>query len=128
MALKDFDTWNKKKKVLDSSDVGLYFYEREIWWCSLGLNVGFEQDGKHKNFTRPVLVLKKFSKDVFIGIPLSTSKKVGRYYHKFNFLDEESNALLSQIRLLDAKRLVDKLGRIPPETFEEIRSKVKKLL
>lgn len=94
----------------------------------MGVNVGFEQDGKNEYFTRPVLVLKKFSKDVFIGVPLSTSNKEGKYYYKFNFQGQESNALLSQIRLFDTKRLKDKLGRLPKSIFKELRQKVKDLL
>ncbi len=126
---KDFDKWNEhKKEIHDKSDEGLYFYEREIWWCSLGVNIGYEQDGKNEFFARPVLVLKKFSKDVFIGVPLSTSNKEGRYYFKFNFQNQTSNALLSQIRLFDAKRLKDKLGQLPEEVFKEIRKRIKGLL
>jgi len=125
---KDFDKWNEHKKTIDSINTDLYFYERDIWWCSLGINVGFEQDGKNEYFTRPVLVLKKFSKDVFIGVPLSTSNKEGRYYFKFNFQEQKSNALLSQVRLFDTKSLKDKLGRLPKNIFKEIRQKIKDLL
>ena len=45
--MKNFDTWNKEKKNLEN--VGhdtLAFHEREIWWCSIGFNLGDEQDGK----------------------------------------------------------------------------------
>lgn len=125
---KDFDKWNEHKKRINETDADLYFYERDIWWCSLGVNVGFEQDGKNEHFTRPILILKKFSKDVFIGIPLSTSKKEGRYYFKFKFNNQESNALLSQIRLFDTKRLVDKLGKLPKSVFKEIRQRAKDIL
>ena len=31
--------------------------------------MGFEEDGKNDNFVRPVLVLKKFNNDMFLGIP-----------------------------------------------------------
>ena len=125
---KDFDKWNEHKKAIDGTNANLYFYERDIWWCSLGVNVGFEEDGKNEYYTRPILVLKKFSKDVFIGVPLSTSSKEGRYYFKFNFQGQKSNALLSQIRLFDTKRLKDKLGRLPKGIFKEIRQKVKDLI
>lgn len=125
---KDFDKWNEHKKKINRSSADLYFYEREVWWCSLGVNVGFEQDGKNTYFSRPVLILKKFSKDVFIGVPLSTSKKDGKYYFKFKFGDGESNALLSQVRLFDTKRLLDKLGKLPENLFKEIRQKVKDIL
>ena len=46
--LKEFDKWNELKKKLHNSEKPkkFYFREREIWWCSLGLNIGFEEDGK----------------------------------------------------------------------------------
>jgi mRNA interferase MazF len=56
---KDFRKWHFRKKLVHESKNIPYFYEREIWWCSIGLNVGYEQDGKNDNFERPVLVLKK---------------------------------------------------------------------
>lgn len=58
--MKDFDTWSKEKKTLEQEGHdSLVFHEREIWWCSIGINVGDEQDGKNERFERPVLVLKK---------------------------------------------------------------------
>ena len=56
---KDFDKWNEKKKQIDAKGCGPFFHEREIWWSSLGFNVGFEQDGKGEKFGRPVLVFKQ---------------------------------------------------------------------
>ena len=39
---KDFDSWNKEKKEINSHDELVLFHEREIWWCSIGINVGDE--------------------------------------------------------------------------------------
>jgi hypothetical protein len=40
---KDFWHWHAKKLVMHIGDEQrVYFNEREIWWCSLGLNVGYE--------------------------------------------------------------------------------------
>jgi mRNA interferase MazF len=125
---KDFDVWNREKKSIHKTPDALYFREREIWWVSIGVNVGFEEDGKNEYFTRPVLVFKKFSKNVFLGIPLSTTKKEGKYYFKFRFLVGESTAPLSQIRLFDTRRLKDKMGKLEDETFQKIRKEVKNLL
>lgn len=94
----------------------------------IGVNIGFEQDGKSKQFTRPALIFKKFSKNVFIGVPLSTTTKEGKYYYRFQFLDGTSNALLSQIRLFDSKRLGDKIGRLDAKVFAEIKKRVKEIL
>lgn len=57
---KDFDGWNTKKKLAHAINKRPFFHEREIWYCALGVNVGFEQDGKGKDFLRPVIGIKKF--------------------------------------------------------------------
>ncbi len=57
--MKDFDTWNNLKKGVNAGKGKLY-KERDIWWCSLGVNVGFEQDGTGNSYERPVVVLRGF--------------------------------------------------------------------
>jgi hypothetical protein len=68
---KDFDRWNKKKKILNSDAEPLYFREGEIWWVHLGVNVGYEMDGKQDNFARPVIILRKYNKYSFLALPLN---------------------------------------------------------
>ena len=104
------------------------FKEREVWWCSLGVNVGDEQDGKGSSFTRPVLVLKKFNRNVFVGIPLSTQLKENQFYHRIHFRGIEQSLLLSQIRLMDAKRFRDKMGELSPPEIDKIKEKLRKLI
>jgi tRNA1(Val) A37 N6-methylase TrmN6 len=41
---KDFDTWNTRKKTIDFSSKNPPYLERDIWWCSLGVNIGFEEN------------------------------------------------------------------------------------
>jgi len=72
---KDFQKWHKIKEGLDSDAARIFFHEREVWWCSIGINVGFEQDGRGERFARPILVFKKFNNEVFWAIPLSTKIK-----------------------------------------------------
>jgi hypothetical protein len=64
---KDFDKWHNKKKKLDKNkiDYNFFYHEREIWWSSIGLNIGVETNGKSDHFERPVLIVKKFNKDMF---------------------------------------------------------------
>jgi mRNA interferase MazF len=125
---KEFDKWNERKKDTQSVSVRPMFKESEVWWCSLGINVGDEQNGKGLSFTRPVLVLKKFNKNVFVAIPLSTKLKDGPFYHRIFFKGIEQSLLLSQIRLLDAKRFRDKMGEIKPEEALKIKEKLRKLI
>lgn len=56
---KDFKKWHGKKTDIDHIEERPFFHDREIWYCHLGLNVGFEQDGSGDDFLRPVVVLKQ---------------------------------------------------------------------
>ncbi|MCD6035288.1 MAG: hypothetical protein K0R63_1029 [Rickettsiales bacterium] len=127
--LKDFDRWTIIKKQSHHEELRLLFKERDVWWCRLGANVGDEQDGKGGMFTRPVLIIRKFNKRVFIGLPFSSVIKEERpFYHKFTFKGKEQSVILSQIRLLDAKRLSHKLGVVSEDDFEEIKRKAQSLI
>ena len=72
---KDFDRWNHEKKRLNAADARLYFHDGEIWWAHLGINVGFEIDGKRSDFSRPVIILKKYNQFSFLALPLTTNAK-----------------------------------------------------
>lgn len=119
---KDFDGWNERKKRLDKSRPDLYFKEREIWWCSTGINVGHEQDGKGPHFWRPVVVVKKFNEHLFQGVPLTSKTKVGRYYMSAGIiLERKATAVLSQTRPFSTKRLIHKIGMIDEDLFLQMK-------
>lgn len=120
--MKNFDQWNEVKKNLHRKEKIASFKEREIYWTNIGENVGFEQAGKGDDFTRPVLILKKFTKNMFFGIPLSTKSKSGSFFFEFNFLgDKPSTALLMQARMFDVKRLDKRMGMIHKDDFENLK-------
>lgn len=126
--MKNFDAWNDIKKEIDNHVNTIIFKERDIFWTSIGENIGFEQNGKGDIFSRPVLVMKKFSKNMFFGIPLSTQMKQGNFFFEFDLNGEKSNALIVQGRLFDAKRLENKIGMIEKGDFEYLKTKLKELL
>lgn len=98
---KDFDSWNEKKKDCNNSEnKPPLFKERDIWWLSIGVNIGFEEDGKHEKFIRPVLVIKKFNRELFFGIPLSTKLKDNKYYYPITVKGKTVSVLLSQAKVL----------------------------
>ena len=73
--IRIFGSWTKLKIRLHvSEDEPVYFREKEIWWASLGANIGYEQDGKNDNFERPVLILKSLIK-MFCGRFRSPERK-----------------------------------------------------
>ena len=119
---KDFDSWNELKKKIDTRNP-IYVSERDIWFCSVGLNVGSEQSGKNELFERPVLVIKKVTANTFIGVPLTSNKKKGSWYVEIE--STGSSAIISQIKLFDTRRLARKIGVVPVEEFEIIKNKLK---
>lgn len=126
--IKPFNQWNELKKSLQQQNQQIFFHEREIWWCSLGINLGSEQDGRNDTFERPVLIVKKFNQDIFLCLPLTTASKEGKYYHGTKHENRTYSVVLSQIRLLDKKRLQRKIRVLPEEEFEEILKRFKGIL
>lgn len=126
--IKDFDGWNIQKKITDSSENKKTFHEREVWFIKIGENVGFEQNGKGKEFLRPVIVYKKFSKNVFLGIPLTRTIKEGKFYSSFDFKGQISVAILSQVRLFDSKRLSYSAGRMSQGDYGKLKEKLIELI
>jgi mRNA interferase MazF len=125
---KDFDGWNNKKKEINEK-IGPFCHDRELWWCALGVNIGFEQDGSDSEYRRPVLILKGLSKSTCLIAPLTKSKNIHRLRPSIGLVeDKEACVLLSQIKVIDTKRLVKKIGYLDKEIFEVIRKTVKDML
>jgi len=123
--MKDFNVWNNFKKDLETVPLErFHFHEREIWWCSIGINVGDEQDGKNQDFERPVLVLRKFNTSIAWVLPMTTQPKQGIYYFPLSHRGEMSWVILSQLRLISVKRFRRYVRKITPHQFEIIRSRI----
>jgi len=126
---KDFDRWNTEKKIIHARVRTPFCHEREVWWCTLGLNVGSEQDGSGVEYRRPVLVLKHLSKETFLAVPLTTSVNKHPLRFPVGKIDgEEAQAILSQLRVVDTRRLVRKIESLDSRLFENIRKAVKGML
>lgn len=127
---KDFDAWNIIKKKVNADDAYLPLYHtRQVRWCRLGANVGFEQDGSGEGFSRPVLLLTGLSKNTCLVVPLTTSRK----RHKMRIslgkiAGKSAAAMISQIRVIDTRRLDQHIATVNKGVFEEIRKAVKGLL
>ena len=98
--------------------------------CLLGINIGFEQDGRGEEFLRPIIVVKKFNNEVFWGLPLTKNTKKNKYYYPIEPIAgrEASTVILSQVRLIDAKRLKYKIGDITEVEFVEIKKRLTEFL
>jgi mRNA interferase MazF len=125
---KDYKDWIKNKRYINNIKSRPYFHEREVWYCYLGENIGYEQDGKSKKFLRPVLIYKKFNQEVGLLIPLTTKNKKGKFYFRFKIRNIENFAILSQIKFFDSKRLAYKISYINHEDFNKIKTKIRKII
>ncbi len=126
---KDFDEWNKEKKVTNARKDILLYHERDVRWCRLGINVGFEQDGTGADHSRPVLILKAFSRFVCLVVPLTTSTKQNFYHTPVGIIgSRQAFAIISQLRLIDTKRLDQKIVQLDKGTFDTVRKAVKEYL
>src|SRR3989344_6262420 len=127
---KEFKKWHSEKEDLHEHKQRPFFHEREVWFASLGVNIGFEQDGRGDKFLRPVIVTRKFNNEVLWILPLTKNIKKGKYYIQISISDnnELSTVILSQIRLLDSKRLQYKIGDISVDGLKEIKKRLAALI
>lgn len=99
-------------------------HEREIWWISLGLNIGVEINGKSEEYERPALVIKKFNRQMVWVLPTTSQIKDTKFHEKFMFEGREYFVALTQIRTVSTKRFLRKAGMIPEQDFETIKNRI----
>ncbi len=125
--MDEFDTWNEIKKNIDTDiPIDRFPKEGEVWMSKLGKNIGYEQNGSGDNFSRPIVVIKKFNNHMFWVIPLSTKQKGFDFY--FNYTDPNGlhvSAIVAQMKLLSIKRLQRKLYEMPHELFNQLKARIK---
>lgn len=119
---KDFHNWHKVKVSLENRKNLPTFSEREIWWCSIGVNVGYEIFGKNEEFVRPVLILKKYSRSTFFGLPLTSKRKNHPFHYHLRFHDVDGSILLDQGRTIDSRRLGRLIGKLTEKEVGHIKN------
>lgn len=68
-------------------------------------------------------------KEVLWIVPLTKTEKKNKYYFAFSFGNNiKSSAILSQIRLIDAKRLKYKAGIMKIDDFSSLKTNIRQLL
>ncbi len=125
---KDFDQWNKIKKEIERAPITKYVHPREVWWCSLGVNIGVEIDGKNENFERPAIIMKVYNKDTMVVLPLTTKRKDDKFHHKIKTKERTVWVKLTQTRVVSGKRLLRKVDILEEEQFETLKMVWKNLL
>ncbi len=128
-----FDKWNSIKQKTHNSQNLVGFKQREIFWLRLGQNIGSEEYGKGNEFQRPVLIIKRLTKDIFIGIPLTSQfKNDNDYFHMISYESKkgikQNCAMLLQLKSFDRKRLMGKIATLSKDQFNIILKKIERLI
>jgi mRNA-degrading endonuclease toxin of MazEF toxin-antitoxin module len=95
--------------------------EREVWWFSAGENVGSEINGKSSLFSRPCVIYKKLSNKTLFVIPMTSKERTGSWFVEIFFKEIPQYACLNQVRAIDYKRLLNKMGTLSKKDFSKIR-------
>jgi len=125
---KDFWEWHAVKDSLEAEENKADFHEREVWLVSFGANLGHEEGGKSEKFLRPAIIIKKFNRDRFWGIPLTHTIKSYVHYYPIEINGQKGSALLHQLRSLDRKRLFQRIGTVSESDFIQLKRKIVTLL
>lgn len=126
--LEKYDAWSLQKKALSIRSEKFLFKEGEIWWSSIGMNLGSESFGKGETFRRPVLIVKKLSGDSCIAIPLTSQKKIGSWFVDITIHSEKKWVMLYQIRMIHTKRFQRRMASLDEKDFMRVKEKLEELL
>ena len=117
--IKQFAKWIiLKERLHNQAHKPPLVSERDIWWASVGENVGSEINGKSELFSRPVIIFKKLSHGLYFVIPTTTQSKEGSWFVQFEHKGIKMTACLHQARAIDYRRLSNKIGRIDTADYQ----------
>ncbi|MFA6432238.1 MAG: type II toxin-antitoxin system PemK/MazF family toxin [Candidatus Paceibacterota bacterium] len=114
-----FDDWNELAKALDER-LPIYSNTREIWWCSVGMNIGTEIYGKNNLFERPTLIVHLYNSETALILPITGKARNKRFFMPIRLNGKDCYVMLSQPRTISTKRLLKKEKRLPQEEFDVI--------
>lgn len=128
---KNFDDWNTLKKKVDIEKREVYGYPREVWWCSLGANVGAEIDGKNESFERPVIIIRVYNKETMLILPTTSKARADKFHLALDVETQNPKTKemymktvyvkLTQARVISNKRLIRKIAVIGESDFVKIK-------
>jgi mRNA interferase MazF len=99
-----------------------WIHEREVWLVDLEPTIGIEL-----RKIRPAVVLRKFSYEHFVILPITSSSKNGFSFDCI-FMKKESFVKINQIRTVDVSRFKRKYGELSERQFRQIKLKTAEIL
>jgi len=123
--VKDFDKWNRLKKKLNKRKIKFFYKEREVRWCSVGINIDKEIDGKRESFSRPVLIIKKINRHTCLIVPFTGTNKEGKNLRRLILNKNIQKINLGQIKVISSNRLDRLFAIVDRITFDLIKVDIK---
>ena len=121
--MKRFLPWiGLKQRLHEAAQKPPLVSEGDIWWASIGENVGSEINGKSDLFSRPAVIYKKLAHGFYFVIPTTTQERTGSWFVPFRQRNKAMVACLHQARAIDYRRLSSKLGTLDDEDLERIKA------
>jgi mRNA interferase MazF len=118
LMIKNFLEWiGLKEKLHNNISKPPLVREGDLWWISLGENIGSEMNGKSGLFSRPVVIIKKLAHGFYLVSPTTSKPHEGTWYVKIEFANKETFVCLHQIRTVDYRRLSTRMGQIDSDDF-----------
>ena len=120
--MKRFLEWvGLKEKLSETNHRPPHVSERDMWWASVGENIGSEMNGKSERFSRPVLIMRKLAHGFYLVAPTTTQPRDGTWYVHVRLSDQDEFVCLNQVRTIDYRRLHSKLGQIDTDNFKTVK-------
>jgi mRNA-degrading endonuclease toxin of MazEF toxin-antitoxin module len=81
-----------------------------------------------REFTRPIIIRKKYNQYSFLALPLTTAPKPNPYRLPIGIVDgRQAFAMLSQLRNIDSKRLVKKIIHLDADILAAIKKEASRV-
>ncbi len=107
-----FQQWHELKSQLDQVTDPPDFREWDIWWCSVGKNFGYEIFGKDDEFSRPVVVIRKYNKKMFFGLPMTSKRRDFPSHYHYDLKGKSGSILLDQGKSFSSNRLLRHISHV----------------
>jgi len=121
--IKRFIEWLGLKEKLNKNDFKPPLVkEGDIWWISIGENIGSEISGKSELFSRPGIIVKKLSHKFYMVIPTTSQMRDGSWYTKISHNKLDTYACLHQARTVDFRRLSTRIGQLDSDNFIKVKN------
>jgi mRNA-degrading endonuclease toxin of MazEF toxin-antitoxin module len=120
---KDFDGWIEKKKALDGfRQWPSHVFQRQIWWCALGVNIGSEIDGKNEDYERPVLIVRHLTRETILVAPLTGTLSDKPHSPRIRTDKVDSTVKFNQLRTVSKRRLLRLIDIVDIDQFIRLQA------